>query len=184
MVYILNLGISAFMFPGVVVHELAHQLFCRLCRISVNKVVYFQLDIPCGYVDHEKTQKPMQNFLLVAGPFIVNTLLGVIMVIPAYIGLYSYNTDSLPDKLLWLVYIVLLWLGVAVLMHAFPGLNDARVLITSILKDLDVPFIIKVLLAPIISLIYIGALVPTFCSGLIYAGAITFLVPRLFLLNI
>jgi hypothetical protein len=33
-------------FPGVIVHELAHQLFCRLYKVSVFEEVYFQAENP------------------------------------------------------------------------------------------------------------------------------------------
>ena len=42
-----GLFVSILTFPGVIVHELAHQLFCYMCNIKVNKVVYFQFGNKC-----------------------------------------------------------------------------------------------------------------------------------------
>lgn len=37
--------ISIATFPGVIVHEAAHQLFCRLTKVAVLDVCYFRLKI-------------------------------------------------------------------------------------------------------------------------------------------
>ncbi len=45
--------ISLVTFPGVVIHELAHQLFCMLCGLKVYEVKYFQINNPNGYVIYQ-----------------------------------------------------------------------------------------------------------------------------------
>lgn len=45
--------ISILTFPGVIVHEIAHQLFCRICGVAVLDVCYFKAGNPAGYVVHE-----------------------------------------------------------------------------------------------------------------------------------
>lgn len=53
--------ISLVTFPGVIIHELAHKVFCYLFGVRVYEVVYFQvkdLSAPVGYVLHD----PPQNF--------------------------------------------------------------------------------------------------------------------------
>jgi len=183
MFFIPGFVISVFTFPGVVVHELAHQLFCRWCRVPVYKVEYFQIKNPCGYVIHEATSKPMKNFLTAVGPFLVNTLLGLIIVIPTFIELfYSYDLSTNLGALVFLINLGLLWLGISILMHAFPSMGDARALNESILSNPEVPFIAKVLVAPVIGLIYIGAFGSILWLDLIYAVAITYFAPRIFLL--
>lgn len=37
--------ISVMTFPGVIIHELAHQLFCMICGLEVYEVKYFQMNI-------------------------------------------------------------------------------------------------------------------------------------------
>ena len=41
-------------FPGVIVHEAAHFLFCRLRRVAVFDVCYLRFGNPAGYVIHSK----------------------------------------------------------------------------------------------------------------------------------
>lgn len=82
MIIIPGFLISLLTFPGVMVHEFAHQLFCRIMRVPVYDVVYFQAKNP------------------------LTLLLG--------------------------------WLGVSILMHAFPSTGDAKVMVKAILKNQDV----------------------------------------------
>jgi hypothetical protein len=76
MFFIPGIAITMLTFPGVIVHELAHQLFCRLFKIPVFEVVYFQMKNPAGYVLHETPQSKWQTMMISVGPFVLNTLLG------------------------------------------------------------------------------------------------------------
>lgn len=53
--------ISIVTFPGVIVHEMAHQIFCRLCGVAVFDVCYFRFGNPSGYVVHEIPKKASSN---------------------------------------------------------------------------------------------------------------------------
>lgn len=174
--------ISILTFPGVIVHELAHQLFCRWCRVPVFEVKYFQLKNPCGYVIHEMTADPMKNFLTAMGPFFFNTILGALIVLPASVEMSYSPQNSNITGIVLLLDMLLLWLGVSVLMHAFPSTGDAKALYASVLKNPDVPIFAKILVAPFIGLIYIGAFGSVVWLDLVYAVAVTMFVPKVFLL--
>ena len=136
--YIPGIVISLLTFPGVIVHELAHQICCRLCRIPVYEVKYFRLKNPCGYVIHESTDNPWKNLMTGMGPFFINTILGMIISCPGYFylwgaGEYMHNSGGLKG-----MYLLLYWLGLSILMHAFPSTGDAKSMMESILKNKDV----------------------------------------------
>ena len=176
MMFIPGIVISIITFPGVMVHELAHQFFCRIMRVPVYKVKYFQFANPSGYVLHEATGKPFKAFMIAIGPFIVNTLLGIIIITPAAIELIKFKDYSNPINLL------LGWLGFSILMNAFPSIGDAKVMVSSILKNKNVEMIVKILVAPVIGLIYIGALGSVVWLDFIYAVIIAMVIPNLLLL--
>lgn len=165
--------ISAVTFPGVMVHEFAHQLFCRLFRVPVYKVVYFQFENPSGYVSHEPTKRPLAAFMISVGPFIVNTLLGMLIVFPAAIELIHFKVYGNVLNLF------LGWLGISILMHAFPSTGDARVMSNTILKNPDVNLLVKMVTAPVIGLIYLGAIGSMFWLDFIYALFMAMMVPNL-----
>lgn len=170
--------IAAVTFPGVIVHEFAHQLFCRLFGVPVYDVVYFQMKNPSGYVAHEPTEKPLASFMISVGPFIVNTLLGMLIVFPAAVELFRFEVYQN------LLVLLLGWLGISILMHAFPSTGDAKVVVQAILKNPDVNLAVKVVTAPVIGLVYLGALGSMMWLDLIYAVFMAMVLPNLVLLLI
>lgn len=170
--------IAALTFPGVIVHEFAHQLFCRLFRVPVYDVVYFQMKNPSGYVAHEPTEKPLASFMISVGPFIVNTLLGMLIVFPAAVELFRFEVYQN------ILVLLLGWLGISILMHAFPSTGDAKVMVQSIIKNPDVNLAVKAVTAPVIGLVYLGALGSMMWLDLIYAVFMAMVLPNLVLLLI
>lgn len=176
--YIPGIVISLLTFPGVIVHELAHQICCRLCRIPVYEVKYFRLENPCGYVIHESTDNPWKNLMTGMGPFFINTILGMIISCPGYFylwgaGEYMHNSGGLK-----VMYLLLYWLGLSILMHAFPSTGDAKAMMESILKNKDVSILAKIITVPIIVLIYIGAIGSVIWLDLVYAIVMSMIFPN------
>lgn len=165
--------ISLITFPGVIVHELAHQYFCWLMKVPVIEVKYFQLKNPCGYVLHEPVDRPFANFIISVGPFLFNTLLGAVIVFPAAIEVLLFKHYGNIFSL------VIAWLGVSILMHSFPSTGDAEALANSVLKNKRVNILAKVLTAPVVALIYIGSIGSIIWLDLGYAILVSMLLPRL-----
>lgn len=165
--------ISIITFPGVIIHELAHQLFCMLCGLEVFEVKYFQINNPNGYVIHESTDRPWKVFLTCMGPFFINSLLGMVILLPASIELMMFREYHDPLNL------VLGWLGFSILMYAFPSRGDAKVMIERILKNPDVSLLWKVVAAPFVGLIYLCSIGSIFWLDLVYAAVLAMLIPWL-----
>ena len=151
--------ISILTFPGVIVHELAHQLFCRLYKVPVFEVCYFRTQNPMGYVVHEIPQKDLHATMISIGPFIINTLIGFLIAFPAALQ-YKFQSAAPLDYLL-------LYLGVSIAMHAFPSTGDAKVLWEHINRK-ETPLLTKILVTPIVGLIYAGAFGSIFWLDLFY----------------
>lgn len=166
--------ISLITFPGVIVHELAHQIFCRLMKIPVYKVKYFRIKNPCGYVLHEATEKAYKALLISIGPFLVNTILGIIILLPVSIQLFVFGSDSLS-----LLNLILVWLGISILMHAFPSKGDAQAIKRVVYNNSNTHIITKILVLPVIGLIYIGSFGSIVWLDLIYAVAVTKFLPNI-----
>jgi hypothetical protein len=136
-------------FPGVVVHEIAHQLFCRWYGIKVVQVCYFRFGNPCGYVIHGPAKKPWHNVMTAIGPFFVNSVVGAIIGFPAVLRISWGGADVLD----WIV----AWLGISIAMHAFPSTGDAKSIWHTV-KSPETPKSTKFFAVPIVGLIYVGAL--------------------------
>jgi hypothetical protein len=111
--------ISIATFPGVIVHEAAHMLFCRLRGLAVLDVCFFRVGNPAGYVIHEETENFNTAFLVSVGPLFVNSILCVVFCFPAFVPVRVFGR---PDPISY----VLLWLGISIGMHAFPSTHDAK----------------------------------------------------------
>jgi len=106
-------------FPGVIVHEAAHMLFCRWRGVAVLDVCFFRVGNPAGYVVHEEAKDFNTSFLISVGPFFINSVLCLAICFPA---LWPIHVFKLSDPLSY----VLLWLGVSIGAHAFPSTGDAN----------------------------------------------------------
>lgn len=175
MFFIPGILISIVTFPGVIVHELAHQLFCRLCRVAVLDVCYFRFENPVGYVIHEKPKNSYQQILIGIGPFLFNTIIGGLIAIPAAVPILNFDVKLGQGTL---VSYFLVWLGVSIAMHSFPSTGDAASMWESI-KSKDTHIIAKIVGAPIVLLIYIGAAGSVIWLDAVYGIAVATFVPNL-----
>ncbi len=161
-------------FPGVIVHEAAHMLFCKLRGTAVLDVCFFRFGNPAGYVVHEETEDFNTTFLISVGPFIVNSLLCMLICFPAYLPMKVFDVSHPLNFLL-------LWLGVSIGMHAFPSTQDAAVLWTQAKKAASSLNPLAVLSFPLVILIYVANLASIFWFDLFYGLGIGLGLPALVL---
>lgn len=158
-------------FPGVIVHEIAHQLFCRLFKLPVLEVCYFRVGNPAGYVVHGPATTARQQIFIAIGPFFVNTVLGAVLTLPSAIQVLQFHAGSPLDY-------VLLWLGISIAMHSFPSTGDATTMRHAISRP-DTPLAAKVATWPLVVLIYVGTLGSVVWLDAAYGVAVALLLPKL-----
>jgi hypothetical protein len=163
--FIPGIVISMLTFPGVIVHELAHQLFCRWFKVPVFEVVYFQVEQPVGYVLHEPAQKDYQTIFISIGPFFINTLLAFVIAFPAALQ-FKFDEANIFD-------FILLYLGVSIGTHAFPSTGDASTLWDATVKSEGTSLLTKIFVFPIVGFIYLGALGSFFWLDVLYGVAVS-----------
>lgn len=157
-------------FPGVIVHEAAHLLFCRLRKVAVFDVCFFQVENPAGYVIHEPTDNFRTAFAVGLGPFLVNSVLCVLFCSAAILPIWELRVET---GLPWLF----AWLGISIGMHAFPSqqdianVRDLRAIASAdgdLLAKLSAPILLLLRLADVGRVVWVDAL---------YAVAIGVLLP-------
>lgn len=158
--------ISIITFPGVIAHEFAHSLFCRLTGTAVRSVCYFRLGNPAGYVIHDTPDSTWKQIIIGSGPFVVNTGIGLALGIIAY---FSKELGAMQH--------VIEWLGISIAMHSFPSSTDAKVIWKSIWEK-GAPISAKLVGTPLVGCIMLGAIGSFFWLDLFYGVAITLIVPR------
>jgi hypothetical protein len=147
---ILGRIISVCTFPGIIVHEAAHQLFCILTRTAVFEVCYLRAEEPMGYVRHEKPRSVNHTIIIAVGPFIVNSLIAAVIGASIMMTMNMNSEHGMLENLTF-------WLGLSIGAHAFPSRTDAQNIWRSVLKK-ETPIITKIIGIPITGLIYVFAI--------------------------
>jgi hypothetical protein len=102
-------------FPGVMLHEWAHKVFCDCFHIPVFEIRYFQVGKgESGYVKHGEPKSFSQSFWISTGPLIINSCAAVL-----FATLITQATEGS------ILRFVLGWLSISAGMHAFPSIQDA-----------------------------------------------------------
>lgn len=108
---------------GVALHELAHKWFAEERGLAVTEVTYFQMGTPAGYVRHETPDSYRAMVAVSLAPFLVNSAVGVAAFVAA--NWLRYVGDlSEPSLSAWGGFGLLVWLGAACCLHAFPSRTD------------------------------------------------------------
>jgi Putative zincin peptidase len=167
-------------FPGVIVHEFAHKLFCQWTGTKVLEVCYLRYGDPVGYVIHEVPKNIWKHILIDIGPFFINTFLG--FVLGVFLKLLSdseyVNTSSVAS----VFSMFLMWLAGSIAMHAFPSVGDAASIWQAIWQEAS-PISAKILGATLVGFIVIGAIGSIFWLHAIYAILVIFILPLLVMEN-
>ncbi len=163
----ISLLLQILTFPGVIVHEMAHVHFCRRSGVVVHKACYFRFGRPAGYVIHDMPETAWQSMMIGTGPFWVNTLIG------ALLGVLSVLVTG--RRLEWGI----TWLAVSIAMHAFPSTGDAKNIWRAAWSGRGSIFS-RIVCAPVVVAIYVGAIGSVFWLDLLYGVAVGVGLPRLF----
>lgn len=161
-------------FPGVIVHEAAHMLFCKLRGVAVLDVCFFRIGNPCGYVIHEETEDFGTAFLISVGPFIINSLLCILICSPAFVPVRVFGVKNPLSYFL-------LWLGISIGMHAFPSTVDAKGLLRNAKKAIASGNMLALVAYPVVLLIYVANISSMFWGDYLYGLAIGLGLPSLLL---
>ena len=166
--------VSLATFPGVIVHEVAHMWFCKLRGVAVLDVCFFRVGNPAGYVAHEEIKEFNTAFLVSMGPFIVNSLLCILICLPAFLPIRVFAVESLFSYFL-------LWLGISIGMHAFPSIGEGHALYQHGRQAASAGSVLAITSLPLVALIYLANIGRVFWLDYIYGAAIGLGLPSLLL---
>lgn len=159
-------------FPGVIVHELAHKIFCHLTGTRVIEVCYFRFGNPAGFVIHETPSSPWKHILIGFGPLVVNTVVGF------WIALMAYGLKNSPGDE-GVLFPILMYLAVSIAMHSFPSTGDASSIWQGIWKQPS-SILTKVVGTPLVGLIWLGAIGSFVWLDLLYGIGVCVGLPEYF----
>ncbi len=149
--------ISLVTFPGTILHEWSHKFFCQRLGVSVQKVCYFRLGNPSGYVIHDPIKHLGKALVVATAPLLINTSVSIVIFAIA-LTISPYSSFSL----------ALCWLGISSAMHSFPSTHDLESLYLNA-KRLGVRRPLALLSLPMLWLIRTLRPRDTIWPGLVYA---------------
>jgi hypothetical protein len=164
--------VSLASFPGVIVHEAAHMFFCKLRGVAVLDVCFFRIGNPAGYVVHEPPNNFTTAFLISLGPFVVNSLLCMLICFPAFLPVRVFGITHPLSYFL-------LWLGISIGMHAFPSIGDGQTLLAQARKEVSSFNILAILSYPLVWAIYLANVLRFFWLDYLYGVGIGLGLPAL-----
>jgi|GEM_PF-5377254 len=100
--------------PGVIVHELAHVLFCIISNVKIRKIKLFQFSEIAGYVEHDKPANLFSAFFISFGPLFLNTVV-------SYFLFKEFNMNFDESKNL-----LFLYLGISISFSSIPSDIDGN----------------------------------------------------------
>jgi len=157
-------------FPGVIVHETGHLLFCRWFKLAVFDVCFFRVGNPAGYVIHENSDDFNTIFFVSMGPFFANSLLCILFCSAAFLPVWELEVA---DPLAWFFY----WLGLSIGMHAFPSTEDLKHIWRLAPRNALRGNPLAILSFPVIVVLYVLNFARFFWADLGYGIAIGILAP-------
>jgi hypothetical protein len=121
-------------------------------------------------VIHERVENFQSSFLISVGPFILNSFLCFVLCLPALLPIYVFNVE---DPLSYL----LLYLGIAIGMHAFPSTGDAEGLWAEAQVAARKGNLLAIASYPIVGLIHLANFLRFFWFDVIYGAVVGVVLP-------
>jgi len=168
---IIGIIVSAITFPGIIVHEFAHQIFCKLTKTKVLEVCYLRFKLPAGYVIHEKPKNAWSSILISFGPFLVNSTIAFVV---GFSGMHFF----LASESFILIFLLLVWLAISIGTHSFPSIGDAKNIWKHIWEKSS-SISSKIIGTPLVLVIFIGSILSVFWMDVIYGVFIAIIIPSL-----
>jgi Putative zincin peptidase len=161
-------------FPGVIIHELAHKLFCQWTGTVVRQVCYFRFsrENPVGFVIHGQPSNIWKLILIGTGPLFINTSIGLGVALLAF----PFQNE---DGAMGVVYGALIWLAISIAMHSFPSKGDAQNILHAVWEK-KTPLSAKIVGEPLAMILFIGAYASIFWLDLLYGIGVVIGIPSLF----
>lgn len=166
--------------PGAYIKAFWEHLTCRILRIPVENTKYMHYDEAFGHIEHEFAEGKAKSFLLCWLPGLVNALFGFVMLFAGYIGIFYLGVGPVnieTGKTAWIfyIYLVMLYLGLALLCNLFPLVEDAVNMWDKIYGKDGMHIVWKIILFIPSIIIYAGAYIEKFGINIVIsAGFVIF----------
>ena len=157
---------------GTEVRVFWEHLVCRLLKLPQEDTRSFKSSEMCGHVEHELVNNLKDSATLCFVPFVMNFILGVLILLTGsfrvfYIGDYSFSS------------ILLAWVGISLLTNCAPSFEDALTF-KDLLYAKETSVAVKIVLSPFFAVAYAAAFIDRFGLTLVLSILFAWAFPMLF----
>jgi hypothetical protein len=138
--------------------------------VKIHEVCYFRFGNPAGYVVHDDPNNFKQSFFIDVGPFIVSSVLAMIV--------FAFMIVLMPVNENYGLFFG--WLGASIAMNSFPSKGDAKALWAVTKKHSSDNGLLKLIGYPFVVIIYVANLLSFLWFDLFYAVGLYSLVAAVF----
>lgn len=157
---------------GTELRVLWEHIVCRACSIPAEDTRTFKVSEMCGHVEHELAKKLSSAFSLCFVPFIINFVIGILMLLTG-----SYRVFYIGD--ISFLGLLFLWLGVSLLANCAPSFEDVLSFKDQLYKK-ETSLFAKILLTPHFAVSYAFAYLERFSITLVLAVLFAVIFPTVF----
>ncbi len=112
-------------FPGAYIKGFWEHLTCKILGIPVEIPGYLRIDEACGHVEHSLATKGFRAYLLATGPAFMNFNAGIWIFLAGFVNLNYMGITPYDSVGLFVLYILMTYVGVSMLCNVFPLVEDA-----------------------------------------------------------
>lgn len=154
-------------FPGAYIRGFWEHLTCKILGLPVEVPGYLRIDEACGHVEHALANKGFAAYLIATGPGFMNFCTGFWLFWAGYMNLdymgITYH-DSVP---LFVLYVLMTYVGISMLCNLFPLVEDAMNLRDLLYSQKKGNALGRILAFIPSTVAYIGAYLEKYCITLV-----------------
>lgn len=155
-------------FPGAYLRGFWEQLTCKLLGLPVETPGYLRIDEACGHVEHALAAKSGAAYLIATGPGFMNLMTGFPIFLMGYVNIAVMGISFSDSPTLFILYAVMLYLGISLLCSLFPLVEDALTLHEAVFSKGKTNIVAKILMAIPSLITTIGAYLEKYCIPFIF----------------
>ncbi|MBE6771719.1 MAG: hypothetical protein E7547_06215 [Ruminococcaceae bacterium] len=112
-------------FPGAYIKGFWEHLTCKILGLPVEVPGYLRIDEACGHVEHVLPKGGFSAYLMSTGPAFMNFNIGIWIFLAGFVNLYYMGITPYDSVALFVMYVLMTYVGASMLCNVFPLVEDA-----------------------------------------------------------
>lgn len=112
-------------FPGAYIKGFWEHLTCKILGLPVEVPGYLRIDEACGHAEHQLAEKGFAAYLMATGPAFMNFNIGIWIFLAGFMNLKYMGITPYDSVGLFVLYVLMTYVGVSLLCNVFPLVEDA-----------------------------------------------------------